>query len=45
MDFEKNLTENLTDPDADAGVMTIAQLFFFKKVELKIKSNQSNRYT
>jgi hypothetical protein len=27
----KNLTENLTDPDADTGVITIAQLFFFKK--------------
>jgi len=27
----KNLTENLTDPDADAGVTTIARLFFFEK--------------
>jgi hypothetical protein len=27
----KNLTENLTDPDADAAVTTIAQLFFFEK--------------
>ena len=25
----KKLTENLTDPDADAGVTTIARLFFF----------------
>jgi hypothetical protein len=29
----KNLTENLTDPDADAdaGVTTVAGLFFFEK--------------
>ena len=30
----KNLTETIADPDADAGVTTIAQLFFFE-VELK----------
>jgi hypothetical protein len=30
--FEKwTLTKNLTKPDADAGVTTIAQLFFFEK--------------
>jgi hypothetical protein len=28
---KKNLTKNLTDPDADAGVTTIARLFFFEK--------------
>ena len=27
----KNLTKNLTDPDADAGVTTMARLFFFEK--------------
>jgi hypothetical protein len=27
--WQKNLTKNLTDPDADAGVTTIARLFFF----------------
>jgi hypothetical protein len=30
--FEKwTLTKNLTDPDADDGVTTIARLFFFEK--------------
>ena len=30
--FEKwTLTKNLTDPDADARVTTIARLFFFEK--------------
>ena len=29
---KKNLTENLTDPDADANArVTIVQLFFFEK--------------
>jgi hypothetical protein len=30
MDSDKKLTENLTDPDADAGVTTIARLFSSK---------------
>jgi hypothetical protein len=30
MDSDKNLTENLTDPDA--GMTTIARLFFYEKL-------------
>ena len=29
--WEMDLTENLTDPDADARVTTIARIFFFEK--------------
>ena len=34
--FEKwTLTKNLTNPDADAGVTTVARLFFFEKSSYK----------
>jgi hypothetical protein len=41
----KNLTENIADPDADAGVTTIARLFFFEvKLKTVMKSAQMTGY-
>ena len=43
--WEMDSDKNLTDPDADAGVTTIARLFLLRKIELiKVHSTRSRKW-